>query len=296
MKTITANSLPQVEFYRYMIGAVGPRPIAFASTISHEGHVNLSPYSFFNVIGSNPPMLMLSPNINRLGQKKHTLLNIEETGEVVINVVSYAMVEQMSLSSAEFDRHVNEFQKAGFTEVPSDQVRPPRVAEAPAAFECVVRQMIPTGSSPGAGTLVLAEVLVGHFHDDIFTDKGLIDPHKIDLVGRMGADWYVRAAGEALFEVARPRVGIGYDALPAALRNSRILTGNDLGKLASFEALPTANEVRLFGETKTLQELVVEARNGCQYLPDLLHHRAHQLLGQNKVKEAWLTLLLASSK
>ena len=239
---------------------------------------------------------MLSPNINRLGQKKHTLLNIEETGEVVINIVSYAMVEQMSLASAEYDRHINEFQKVGFTETPSDQVRPPRVAEAPAAFECVVRQVIPTGDKPGAGTLVLAEVLVGHFREDIFTNKGIIDPHKIDLVGRMGADWYVRASGEALFEVARPKAGIGYDQLSADLRNSRILTGNDLGKLASFEAKPTPEEVHSFGETESLRELLIEARTGCQYLPDLLHHRAHQLLAQNKVREAWLTLLQAASK
>ncbi|NID12040.1 flavin reductase family protein [Fibrivirga algicola] len=292
MKTIAANTLPQLEFYRYLIGAVGPRPIAFASTISKEGHVNLSPYSFFNVVGSNPPMIMLSPNINRRGEKKHTLLNIEETGEVVINIVNYSMVEQMSLASAEYDRHVNEFTKAGFTEVPSTQVRPPRIAEAPAAFECVVRQLIPTGTEPGAGTLVLAEVVVGHFSDDIFTDNGLIDPRKIDLIGRMGADWYVRANGDALFEVARPKQGIGYDQLPATLRTSRILTGNDLGKLASFEALPTDDEVRNYGETDALRQLADDTRNGCQYLPDVLHHRAHQLLAQNQVREAWLTLLL----
>jgi hypothetical protein len=206
------------------------------------------------------------------------------------------MVEQMSLASAEYDRHINEFQKVGFTETPSDQVRPPRVAESPAAFECVVRQVIPTGDKPGAGTLVLAEVLVGHFREDIFTDKGIIDPHKIDLVGRMGADWYVRASGEALFEVARPKAGIGYDQLSADLRNSRILTGNDLGKLASFETQPTPEEVQSFGETESLRELLIEARTGCQYLPDLLHHRAHQLLAQNKVREAWLTLLQAASK
>lgn len=296
MKSIAASSLPQLEFYRYLIGAVGPRPIAFASTISREGHVNLSPFSFFNVVGSNPPMLMLSPNLNRNGQKKHTLLNLEETGEVVVNIVNYSMVEQMSLASAEYDRHVNEFQKAGFTEVPSTQIRPPRVAEAPAAFECVVRQLIPTGDGPGAGTLVLVEVLAGHFQDNIFTDKGLIDPHKIDLVGRLGADWYVRANGDALFEVARPKAGIGYDQLPAELRNSRILTGNDLGKLASFDAMPAADEVRSYGETQTLRELAAEARAGCQYLPDMLHHRAHQLLAQNNVREAWLTLLLVAGK
>lgn len=294
MKTVAANSLPPLEFYRYLIGAVGPRPIAFASTISREGHVNLSPYSFFNVVGSNPPMLMLSPNLNRRGEKKHTLLNLEETGEVVINVVNYSLVEQMSLASAEYDRHINEFQKAGFTEAPSTQVRPPRVAEAPAAFECVVRQIIPTGTEPGAGTLVLVEVLVAHFHDDIFTEKGLIDPRKIDLIGRMGADWYVRANGDALFEVARPKQGIGYDQLPAELRNSQILTGNDLGKLAGAEQLPTADEVRAYGETEALRTLANDAHTGCQYLPDVLHDRAHKLLAKNQVHEAWLSLLLVT--
>ena len=294
MKTVAANSLPPLEFYRYLIGAVGPRPIAFASTISREGHVNLSPYSFFNVVGSNPPMLMLSPNLNRRGEKKHTLLNLEETGEVVVNVVNYSLVEQMSLASAEYDRHINEFQKAGFTEAPSTQVRPPRVAEAPAAFECVVRQIIPTGTEPGAGTLVLVEVLVAHFHDDIFTEKGLIDPRKIDLIGRMGADWYVRANGDALFEVARPKQGIGHDQLPAELRNSQILTGNDLGKLAGAEQLPTADEVRAYGETEALRTLANDAHTGCQYLPDVLHDRAHKLLAKNQVHEAWLSLLLVT--
>ncbi|MBO0931023.1 flavin reductase family protein [Fibrella aquatilis] len=291
MKTIPASSLPQLEFYRYLIGTVGPRPIAFASTISAEGHVNLSPFSFFNVIGSNPPMLLFSPNLNRNGHKKHTLLNIEEVPEVVINIVNHQMVEQMSLASAEFERHVNEFQKAGFTEVPSDQVRPPRVGEAPAAFECVVRQIIPTGTGPGAGTVVLAEVLVGHFDEGIFGENGLVDPRKIDLVGRMGADWYVRANGDALFEVGRPQMGIGYDALPAALRQSKILTGNDLGKLGSVRALPTAEAIRAYAQTNTLGALLDEARNGCQYLPDLLHQQAHNLLANNKVEEAWLTLL-----
>ncbi|MBO0937141.1 flavin reductase family protein [Fibrella sp. HMF5335] len=295
MKTVPANSLPQLEFYRYLIGTVGPRPIAFASTISIEGHVNLSPFSFFNVIGSNPPMLLFSPNLNRHGHKKHTLLNIEEVPEVVINIVNHQMVEQMSLASAEFDRHVNEFQKAGFTEVKSDQVRPPRVAESPAAFECVVRQIIPTGTHPGAGTVVLAEVLVGHFDEAIFGENGLVDPRKIDLVGRLGADWYVRANGDALFEVGRPRMGIGYDALPADLRQSKILTGNDLGKLGSVQTLPTREEIQAFAQSDTLRNLRVEARNGCQYLPDVLHHEAHKLLISNHIYEAWLILLQPSN-
>ncbi|GAB3490004.1 flavin reductase family protein [Spirosoma knui] len=292
MRTINPADLQPNEFYKFMIGTIGPRPIAFASTIDAEGNVNLSPFSFFNIFGYNPPTLVFAPSINRHGHKKHTLLNLEEVGEVVINIVNYAMVEQMSLASAEFERGINEFDKAGFTAVPSDRVRPPRVAESPAAYECVVRQIILTGGEkPGAGHLVICEVVMAHLHDDIFTENGAIDPHRLDLIGRMGGDWYARAHGDALFEVARPKAGIGVDQMPATIRTSAILTGNDLGKLGSFAALPTADEVDAFRVSGVLNELFDEARSGCQYLPDLLHLRAKQLLAENNVREAWLTLL-----
>jgi flavin reductase (DIM6/NTAB) family NADH-FMN oxidoreductase RutF len=293
MKTFDPTQLPPQEFYRYMIGTIGPRPIAFASTIDAQGNVNLSPFSFFNMFGYNPPTLIFSPTINRHSQKKHTLLNLEEVGEVVINVVNHAMVEQMSLASAEFERGVNEFEKAGFTSVAAERVRPPRVAESPASYECVVKQIIATNSadSPGAGHLVICEVVMAHLQEAIFDATGVIDPHRIDLVARMGADWYCRAQGDALFEVARPKTGIGLDQLSPAIRNSAILSGNDLGKLGSFPALPTPNEVNAFRASGVLNDLLDEARNGCQYLPDLLHLRAKQLLAENKVQEAWLTLL-----
>lgn len=293
IKTVCPADVPPNEFYRYMIGTIGPRPIAFASTVAADGTVNLSPFSFFNLFGYNPPTLVFAPTINRHGHKKHTLLNLEEVGEVVINVVNYAMVEQMSLASAEFERGVNEFGKAGFTAVPSDLVRPPRVAESPAVFECVVKQIIASGEGPGAGHLVICEVVAGHFHEAIFTEKGTVDPHQIDLVARMGGDWYCRAQGDALFEVARPQTGIGVDTIPADIRNSAILSGNDLGKLGSIAQLPTAEEVTTFQQSGALTELIDEARNGCQYLPDLLHLRAKNLLTERKVKEAWLTLLAA---
>lgn len=299
MKTINPHDLQPNEFYRYMIGTIGPRPIAFASTIDALGNINLSPFSFFNVFGYNPPTLVFAPSINRHGHKKHTLLNLEEVGEVVINVVNYAMVEQMSLASAEFERGVNEFEKTGFTAIASDRVRPPRVAESPAAFECVVKQIIPTNSSvdaprvdsPGAGTLIICEVVMGHFHDTIFDSAGAIDPHQLDLIGRMGGDWYCRAQGNALFEVGRPKIGIGVDQIPASIRSSAILSGNDLGKLGSFATLPTAEEADQFRASGLLTALFDEAQHGCQYLPDLLHQKAKQLLAENKVKEAWLTLL-----
>jgi flavin reductase (DIM6/NTAB) family NADH-FMN oxidoreductase RutF len=296
IKTINPADLQPNEFYRYMIGTIGPRPIAFASTIDAQGQVNLSPFSFFNVFGYNPPTLVFAPSINRHGQKKHTLLNLEEVGEVVINIVNYAMVEQMSLASAEFERGINEFEKAGFTTIASDKVRPPRVAESPAAFECIVKQIIPTNErpsdeTPGAGHLVICEVVMAHLHDTIFNETGAIDPHRLDLIGRLGGDWYARAHGDALFEVARPKIGIGVDQIPDSIRNSAILSGNDLGKLGSFAALPTVDEANEYKASGVLTELIDEARYGCQYLPDLLHLRAKRLLANNNVKEAWLTLL-----
>ncbi len=292
MKTVNPSDLQPAEFYRYMIGTIGPRPIAFASTIDINGQVNLSPFSFFNVFGYNPPTLVFAPTINRQGHKKHTLLNLEEVGEVVINIVNHAMVEQMSLASAEFDRGVNEFEKAGFTAVPSTKVRPPRVAESPAAYECVVRQILPTGNgSPGSSHLIISEVVMAHFHDTIFDETGLVDPNQIDLVGRMGADWYCRAQGSALFAVARPKTGIGIDQIPETIRNSAILSGNDLGKLGSVVSLPAPDDVKVFRTSGALNELFDEAQNGCQHLPDLLHLRAKQLLAENKVQDAWLTLM-----
>ena len=296
--TIDPADLAPHEFYRLLNSAVAPRPIAFVSTVSADGHVNLAPYSFFNVFGFNPPILVFSPTRNRHGHKKHSLLNVEEIPEVVINMVNYPMVEQTSLASAEFDRHVSEFKKAGFTEVKSERVRPPRVAESPVAFECLVRQVLPLGEGdratrPGAGTLVICEVILAHVSEGMLTSAGAVDPAQIDLVGRLGADWYVRASKDALFEVARPQMGIGIDQIPAAIRHSAILTGNDLGRLGSVTVLPQADEIKAYRASGVLNELVDEARNGCQYLPDLLHFRAKQLLAENNVREAWLTLLSA---
>lgn len=294
MKTIDPADLAPPDFYRLLNSSVAPRPIAFVSTISADGHVNLAPFSFFNVFGFNPPILVFSPSRNRHGEKKHSLLNVEEVPEVVINVVNHRMVEQTSLASAEFDRHVSEFVKAGFTEVASERVRPPRVTESPAAFECVVRQLIPVGDGAGAGTLVVCEVILAHFHDQIFDSRGQIDPHQLDLVGRLGADWYARANGDALFAVARPRLGVGVDQLPRSVRESKILSGNDLGKLGSQETMPSADEVLAYRQSGELNELFGEAQNGCAYLPDLLHQRAKTLLAEGKAHEAWLVLLQTS--
>ena len=291
MKTISPRDLTQPDFHRLLIGSVGPRPIAFASTVDAAGNVNLSPFSFFNVFGSNPPTLVFAPNNNRFGHKKHSLMNVEEVPEVVINLVDYAMVEQMSLSSADYDRGVNEFVKAGFAAVASERVRPPRVAESPVAFECVVNDIIRIGEGPGAASLVVCEVVLAHVREAILDERGHIDPRRIDLVGRMGGEFYARAHGDALFEVARPQKGIGVDQLPAHVRTSAILSGNDLGKLGAVTALPTPDEVRQYGQSGVLNALFDEARHGCQHLPDLLHHRAKTLLATSQVAEAWLVLL-----
>ena len=217
------------ELHSYLLGAVAPRPICFASTVDAAGIPNLSPFSFFNVFGSNPTTLVFSPARKvRDNTTKHTLQNIYETKEVVINVVNYAMVQQASLSSCEYPKGVDEFEKVGFTKLASEKVKPFRVAESPVQMECKVRDIIETGTEGGAGNLVICEVLVMHINDNILNEKKQINPHKIDLVARMGGDFYCRTSGNAVFEVTKPhtQLGIGVDALPESIRNSRILTGN----------------------------------------------------------------------
>ena len=289
MKTIDPAALGSRAFYQYMTAAVAPRPIALASTISQDGHVNLSPFSFFNYVGIDPPIVVFSPGRRgRDGSYKDTALNIREVPEVVVNTVSFDMVQQMSLSSAEYGRGVNEFIKAGFTMLPSQQVRPPRVAESPAQFECRVLELKEIGTM----VLVIAEVVLAHFAENILDENGQIDQTRTDWVARMGGDWYARASGDAIFEVPRPQPGIGVDALPERVRHSKILTGNDLGQLGSLTEYPTEKEIQAFGATEALLTMRKEARLGCQYLPDVLHDYARQLLAKGKSREALLTVLL----
>jgi flavin reductase (DIM6/NTAB) family NADH-FMN oxidoreductase RutF len=290
MKTIDPSELGARAFYKHMTASVAPRPIALASTVDAQGAVNLSPFSFFNYMGIDPPLLVFAPNRRgRDNTHKHTALNVFEVPEVVINLVTYDMVEQISLASAEFGRGVNEFVKSGLTPVPSERVRPPRVQESPVQLECKVLETKEIGSM----VLVIAEVVLAHFSETLFGADGQIDQTRTDWVARLGADWYARASGAALFEVPRPQMGVGVDALPEAVRTSRILTGNDLGRLGSVLLLPGPEEVLSFGRTPTMLALREEAALGCQYLPDLLHRHAQALLQQGKVQEAWLTLLQA---
>ena len=243
----------------HMLSAIAPRPIAFASTIDKDGTPNLSPYSFFNAFGSKPPTLIFSPARRvRDNTIKHTLENVYETMEVVINVVSYPMVQQVSLSSCEFPKGISEFEKAGFTPIASQLVKPFRVKESPVQFECKVKQVIETGTEGGAGNLIVCEILLMHVNEDVLDENGRIDQNKIDLVARCGYDWYCRASGPALFEVAKPnlKLGIGIDNIPDEIKHSEVLTGNDLGQLGNVEAVPNYEEVQAFAQIPEIVRLM----------------------------------------
>jgi flavin reductase (DIM6/NTAB) family NADH-FMN oxidoreductase RutF len=269
--TIDPKKLPVGQMHSYLLGAVVPRPIAFASTIDNKGNVNLSPFSFFNCFGANPPILIFSPaRRGRDNTVKHTYENVLEVPEVVINMVNYDMVQQISLASTEYPKGVNEFIKAGLTPIASSVVKPPRVGESPVSFECKVLQVIPTGLEGAAGNLVICEVLLMHIKDEVLEETGKIDPAKMDAVARLGGDWYCRVTESTLFKVPKPldRLGIGVDQLPQAIRNSRIFTGNDLGMLANVEDLPI----------------------GTYSSDESVHKRAKELLFDGKIAEAWAIL------
>ncbi|EKB49000.1 flavin reductase family protein [Cecembia lonarensis] len=294
MKSIDPKEISTAELHGYLLGAIAPRPIAFASTVDKSGNVNLSPYSFFNIFGSNPPILIFSPSRRvRDNTTKHSLENVLEVPEVVINIVDYAMVEQMSLASTEYEQGVNEFIKSGLTEVPSTKVKPPRVKEAPAAFECRVKEVIPLGEEGGAGNLVLCEVILAHFREDIFNEKGQIDPFKLDAVSRMGGDWYCRAQGDALFEIPKPirTKGIGVDAIPFSIRNSTVLSGNNLGRLGNVEALPGQEEVLEFATQPVIQEMRIRFQHDRESYINHLHQYAKEVLELGDVEMAWKILL-----
>ncbi|AFM03691.1 conserved protein of DIM6/NTAB family [Bernardetia litoralis DSM 6794] len=287
------SDLPVPAFHGLLLGAISPRPIAFASTIDKDGNVNLSPFSFFNVFGANPPTLIFSPARRvRDNTTKHTLENVKEVGEVVINMVSYSMVEQMSLSSTEYDKGVNEFIKAGFTPITSDIVAPPRVLESPAQFECVVKQIIETGTDGGAGNLIICEVKKMHINKAVLDKEGKIDPQLIDLVARMGGNYYVRASGDAIFEVAKPlsTKGIGVDALPDSIKNSKYLSGNTLGKLGNVEKIPTIEEIEEV-EFKGLTEEEKEMIRSVFPNEEAQHKTAEEYAQEGKVMQAWAALL-----
>jgi flavin reductase (DIM6/NTAB) family NADH-FMN oxidoreductase RutF len=295
MLTIDPKEIKTGLLHAHMLSAIAPRPIAFASTVDKDGNPNLSPYSFFNAFGSNPPTLIFSPARRvRDNTIKHTLENVYETMEVVINVVNYAMVQQMSVSSHEFPKGVNEFIKAGFTPVPSERIRPFRVKESPVQFECKVKQVIETGDSGGAGNLIICEILLMHINEEVLDAEGKIDPNLIDLVARCGYHWYCRASGPALFEVTKPnlKLCIGMDHIPDTIRNSNVLTGNELGVLANEEHLPTTEEIREFEEMTEIQQLRAELQKNPDTSEMVKHLAARELIRAHKVQDAWKVLLM----
>ncbi|AZQ42984.1 flavin reductase family protein [Nonlabens ponticola] len=280
---IKAQDVESSQLYGILAGAVQPRPIAFASTVDKDGKVNLSPYSFYNVLSVNPPVLVFSP-LRRMRDNttKDTLENARETGEIVINVVNYDLVQQMSLASTEYDTGVNEFIKSGLTARDSVSVKPPRVAESPVQFECNVIEIKEMGQQGGAGNLIFCEVQHVHVDDEILDENNDIDPFKIDTVARMGGNWYCRSK-DAMFEVAKPLrdKGVGVDALPDHARDSEILSGNDLGKLGNVKEVPEVDEVQAFAKANNTYNLKQIDK----------HKMAKTLIANGHMLDAWKILL-----
>ena len=285
MLSIKPNELPTAKLHAYLLSAVAPRPIAFASTVDLEGHPNLSPFSFFNVFSAHPPILIFSPARRVTNNTtKHTLENVIATKEVVINVVNYDLVHQMSLASTEYKKGVNEFEKAGLTMLKSELVKPFRVAESPIQMECKVNEVVALGKEGGAGNLVICELVCMHINQAFLDADGLINQQKLDLVARAGGNFYSRAKN-GFFEIPKPlsNLGIGVDALPKTIRESAILTGNNLGMLANIETLPTKNEIATFvAQQPQLAKLSIREK----------HLKAQKYLKNNNLEAAWLCLLI----
>lgn len=289
--TIKPGDVKTAQLHAYLLGSVAPRPICFASTIDSDGNMNLSPFSFFNVFGSKPPILVFSPARRvRDNTIKHTLENVQEMKEVVINIVNYSIVQQMNLASCEYPKDVNEFTKAGFTPIASEMVKPFRVKESPVQLECKVLQVIETGQEGGAGNLVICEMVCMHIDDEVLNANGQIDPDKIDLVARMGGDYYCRASGSSVFTVPKPNtaLGIGVDALPAHIRNSKVLTGNNLGLLGNSTSIPVLTEIL---EDTRFADLMKTYSHDSDGLRHALHQYAKDLLDAGHIDKAWQVLL-----
>jgi len=295
MLTLKTSDLSPVEIQSYLNSAIAPRPICFASTVDKEGNINLSPFSYFNLFSVNPPVCVFSPSRRvRDNTTKHTLENLKEVPECVINIVNYDMVQQVSLASVEYEKGVNEFIKSGLTPLPSDLVKPPRVAESFVQLECLVKDIIALGDGPGAGNLVIAEIKLIHINEGVLNSSGKIDQHKMDHVARLGGDWYCRVTPDNLFLVAKPNknIGIGVDAIPFAIRNSKILTGNNLGQLGNVEALPSDEEIGAYAQSPEIKELLDATIGDSQTRETQLHLKAKELLEKGRVEEAWMVLLL----
>ncbi|WP_338391531.1 flavin reductase family protein [Fulvitalea axinellae] len=297
METIDFRTLSPQDKYKYLSSSVTPRPIALVSTVDGARNVNLSPFSFFNVFSANPPILVFSPLRSiRTNETKHTLDNVHEVREAVVNLVSHDMVEQTSLSSGSYERDVDEFAKSGFTAQASELVTPPRVKEAPVSFECEVKEVVALGNEGGSGNLVICEVKMMHVQKRILKD-GLPDPFLLDTVARLGGDWYCRASGDSLFEVEKPigKSGLGVDSMPESVRNSDVLSGNDLGKLGGIERFPSKLDQKDFLKeyVYAVEEIMNLAEAGKRLRK--LHTWAKELIAERKIQEAWSILLWADT-
>lgn len=293
MLSLDPNELSVPQVHRYLLGAIGPRPIAFASTMDENGVPNLAPFSFFNVFSANPPILIFSPaRSGRNNTTKDTYENVKVVPECVINIVNFDIVEQMSLASSPFEKNVNEFIKSGLTPVPSHLVKPFRVEESPVQFECKVNEVIELGTEGGAGNLIICEVVRIHIKEEVLDENQMIDQLKIDLVARMGGNWYCRADKNSMFEIAKPitTIGVGYEEIPEDIRKSSVLTGNDLGKLGGIEEIPNETDVNEY-KLIELSDLFVSLEDNAVELEVELHKLAQQLLKEDKLEEAWKTLL-----
>jgi len=281
--TIKPSEVSTGRLHHYLLGSVAPRPIAFASTVDKDGNRNLSPFSYFNVFSTNPPIAIFSPaKSGRTNTQKNTYENVKETMEVVLNIVDFKIVQQMSLSSTAYAKDVDEFIKSGLTPIESEMVKAARVKEAPVQMECRVREVVELGDEGGSGNLIICEILQIHIDDAVLDADGGIDQDKIDLVGRMGGDYYVRASGDALFTVPKPirNLGIGVDQIPDTIRNSKILSGNDLGMLGNVEALPTGDQIEEYKKQNSIPDSGEEKQK-----------IAKALLEKQNIIDAWKVLL-----
>lgn len=293
-KSIDPKDISQSQLHSYLLSAVAPRPIALASTIDEKGNVNLSPFSFFNVFSSNPPILIFSPaRRGRDNTTKHTYENILKVKEVVINIVNFSIVEQMSLSSTEYKQGVNEFKKAGFTPIKSSKIKSPRVGEAPVSFECIVEKVLELGTGPGAGNLIIAKVVQLHIQTKYLDKSGKLDTIKLDLVARMGGNWYTRAIKDTLFEIPKPirTKGIGVDQLPKNIRESTVLSGNNLGRLGNSEKLPSFAYIKKTKEESEVKSIISQHKQEPEKLEKALHFLAKKYLEKGKTKKAFAILL-----
>ena len=288
---IHLKDLKPTDVQNYLQHAIAPRPVCFASTIDKDGNINLSPFSFFNLFSSNPPIVIFSPARRvRDNTTKHTLQNILEVPEVVINIVDYNMVQQTSLASCEFAKGINEFEKAGFTMQPATTVKPPMVKESKIKLECKVNEVKPLGTQGGAGNLIIAEVLIMHIDETILNAEGKIDQTKMHHVARLGGDWYCKVDESNLFTIEKPntQLGIGVDMLPASIKNSTILSGNNLGQLGNVKEIPFVDPA--FTDDK-LKNIIQYYSINPDDMEKELHHYAKELLNTGKVSEAWQVLL-----